>query len=547
MYAKLVGPTAFTVYYFNGSNQWLSTPRYAAFDLSTGDFTIECSVNFTSVSSDRNILDYWSSGEASSYKFYVKSTGYVAFVIGNTGDTLTSNSQMTANTWYHFAVVRSGSNLSMYINGGYSNSVTNSTSLSSTQSFAIGRQNSTATQYFNGFISGIRISKSAIYTAPFDPFPQPEDQITANVNTGFCMPMVTSLTETMANLPITNNNSVGTLTQNWSAGQVLREIVYVATGYYTSATQLQVFDPVNSQIVNTVASNWQIVYPTTNKFGNSSVVVLRSQCVNSAKYKYARFVLKGTNTNEPFVEPTGGTANVFAYTNYGTLYLEMDSCTSANTSTGAVTNATYYHQSNEGYNLNFLGNTSVYLSASSRHLLMYSQYNATTNIICTMAVMEHPETNITTGANLIPAVSYRGRGAAMTVTTTSRETAAAPSYSVLQIPDGYTVSGNTKSLLGIDATTSLTTFDFSQTFTTSVLTVPDRYPTGTVVRQSLARDLFFYDAARSHNFINATTLSNVFYLPNATSINSLESAYSYSGNTYVCFPLTSSILLVPRT
>jgi len=327
--------------------------------------------------------------------------------------------------------------------------------------------------------------------------------------------------------------------------EMMQEMANVITGSVTTASQLSVFDGVNSTIINTTPTNWSLIYPAAVT-SNSNVYIFRSQCVNTSKYKYARLICKGTAANEPWVEPTGGTANPNQQRTYAARYVEMDSCTSANTTTAVVTNPTYKHQSNEGY-IPF--SQTLHVSASARHLAIYSQYNASTNIICTFGVFEYPETNITTGNNLIPAVVYRGRGAALTVTTTALETSAAPGYSVMQVPDGYTASTNTKSLQTIDALTSPHSFDFGQTYVASAAQPGDRYfsQANTNLRQMPGKDLFFYDLNRSHNFINATNLTNVSYVPNGGSLSPIESTFTYGSNTYVSLPLTFSSLLFPKS
>ncbi len=325
-----------------------------------------------------------------------------------------------------------------------------------------------------------------------------------------------------------------------TVGAILQEVVQVCTGTISDTANLTVFDTAGSEIISTTATNWQLFYPAAFT-ANTNVYILRSQCVTTSKYKYARFVAKGTATNEPFTEPLGGNANVYSKTTYTNTFIEMDSCATANASTGAVTNATYYHQSNEGYTP---GSRTLYLSASARHLLMYSQYDASTNIICTFGVFEYPETNITSSKTLVPVIAYRGRGGALTVTTTSRETAAAPGYSVIQVPNGYTANTAAYSLLGLDATTAFNTFEFAQTYTGSNMN-GDRAFTKTLVRQQIPRDLVFYDIARSHNFINASTLSNVFYLPSVTT-STVDSTYTAGNVTYAAFPTVGSTILAPR-
>lgn len=322
-------------------------------------------------------------------------------------------------------------------------------------------------------------------------------------------------------------------------GSLLQELAKVCTGTINNAASLAAFDPAASQIIGDIPTNWTLSYPTSFT-ATTNVYVLASQCVNTGKYKYARFVVKSTGTNQPFVEPTGGTANVYTLTTASTVYLEMNGATAVNTATGAVTNPTYYHQSNEGHILS--ANSTLYVSASARHLLIHSD-NAT---IDTFFVAEYPETAVTTSKNLTPMVTYRGRGTAFTVTTTSRETLAAPGYSVVQIPNGYWAANNTTTLQSIDSTTSLNTFDFTQTYTGSRLS-SEKIFLGSNTRQTIARDLVYYDSSRNHNFINASALTDVRYLPNMASVTSVDTSTYISGNTtYVCFPMVTSVLLVPK-
>lgn len=330
-----------------------------------------------------------------------------------------------------------------------------------------------------------------------------------------------------------------TPTSGATIGNLLQELARVCAGNITSTSGLSAFNPAGSEIVNTVATNWTLSFPTSYT-ANTNVYVLQSQCVNTSKIKYARLMVKGTGTNQPFVEPTGGTANVFTLTTSSTIYLEMNGATGVNTSTGAVTNPTYYHQSNEGHILDAAG--TIYVSASARHLLIYSS----TAAVDLFFVAEHPETALTTSKSLIPIITYRGRGGALTITTTSRETAAAASNSVAQIPTGFLVSNNTTSLQSIDSINSFNTFDFTQTYTGSRLP-PDRAQTGTTARQMIARDLVYYDSSRNHHFINASQLTNIRYLPDTASTTTLDiTRYTSGGTEYVPLPLLTSVLLVPK-
>jgi hypothetical protein len=77
-----------------------------------------------------------------------------------------SSSTVTTNTWYHFAVVRSGSTVTLYINGSSNASLTRSQTIGNGGDFYIGaRQNEDLD--FNGWIDEFRVSNTARYTAGF--------------------------------------------------------------------------------------------------------------------------------------------------------------------------------------------------------------------------------------------------------------------------------------------------------------------------------------------------------------------------------------------
>lgn len=325
-------------------------------------------------------------------------------------------------------------------------------------------------------------------------------------------------------------------------GNLLQELAKVCTGAISSTSTLTAFDSSKSEIINTVATNWTLAYPTSFT-ANTNVYVLQSQCVNTGKYKYARFMVKGTGTNQPFVEPTGGTANVYTLTTAATIYLEMDGATAVDTVTGAVTNPTYYHQSNEGHILNATG--TLYVSASARHILIHSDNTA----IDTFFVAEYPETAVTTGKNLTPMITYRGRGGAITVTTTSRETAAAPGYSVVQIPNGYWAANNTTTLQSIHATNALHSFETGAVYNTfSTIDSNMRFlGAAPYPRRILVNDFIYYDTSRNHNFINATTLTNVGYIAGAGSFTTSDTTYTFGNVTYAALPSTNTVFIVPKS
>jgi hypothetical protein len=156
--------------YFDGTSDYLDTsdPSWTT----TGDFTIEGWIRFETVSSPKNyqqIIDNRQGGGFSTGnfqfrldngKFYAQFSGASTYPLSTT--------TASANTWYHWAIVRSGSNLKMYINGtqeGSTATYTNTFNANST-GFRIGAYDST-TYPVQGWQDEIRISKTARYTTTF--------------------------------------------------------------------------------------------------------------------------------------------------------------------------------------------------------------------------------------------------------------------------------------------------------------------------------------------------------------------------------------------
>jgi hypothetical protein len=92
-----------------------------------------------------------------------------------TSTVLSGSTVLATNTWYHFALVRSGTasgNIKLYLNGvleGTSSTARND-DFSQTDAMYVGYTRQTASpQPFLGFISNVRVTKQALYTTTFTP------------------------------------------------------------------------------------------------------------------------------------------------------------------------------------------------------------------------------------------------------------------------------------------------------------------------------------------------------------------------------------------
>ena len=213
--------------YFNGSTDYLATPSNSAFTFgSSGDFTIEAWIymsvstvpviflsNYTDFNSNYN--NRWALGIDSSSRLALwDSAGGYAIQAG----------VINTNSWYHVAICRSGSTITMYLNG------------QSIGTYSGGNQAYTSTSpvlighipnlgWFNGYISNVRIVKgTAVYTSNFTPSTTP---LTAITNT--------SLLTCQSNRLVDNSTNAFSITPNGGpANQTF--IPFEPTAAYSAAT-----------------------------------------------------------------------------------------------------------------------------------------------------------------------------------------------------------------------------------------------------------------------------------------------------------------------
>lgn len=156
-------------FYFNGSNSYLQVSDCST-TFGTGDWTIEVWVYMTSVAGSRNIYDGRGSATQNIPTIYYNGALYY-YVAGQnkiTGGTL------SANTWYHIAVARSGTSTKMFIDGTQTGSTYSDTYNYVRDSLARsaywGNYAGNLGGDYIGYMQNMRITKGlARYTANFTP------------------------------------------------------------------------------------------------------------------------------------------------------------------------------------------------------------------------------------------------------------------------------------------------------------------------------------------------------------------------------------------
>ena len=163
--------------YFDGSGDYLSASDNAALQWSTGDFCVEAWIYPSSVSGSKAIV---CKGTNNTGTFDLGLYGN-KIELYTTALVFSSSASLSANTWTHVAVTRSGTTLRCFINGALDTTVTSSYNFNNAGTFYVGVYGSASANYFNGLMSDVRCVKgSAVYTSAFTP---PTAPLTAITNT----------------------------------------------------------------------------------------------------------------------------------------------------------------------------------------------------------------------------------------------------------------------------------------------------------------------------------------------------------------------------
>ena len=170
----------FSSQFAGNASSYLSIPTDAAFAF-PADFTIECWANVSDAGRSydaQKVGNFVSDGIAvtlgNSYNFGFIITGSVItqifFASDGTNRISITSLSISINAWHHFAVVRSGSTMTLYVDGVSIGTATYATAITSSGTVQIGRS-AYVDQYQNwvkGFISNVRIVKgTAVYTSAF--------------------------------------------------------------------------------------------------------------------------------------------------------------------------------------------------------------------------------------------------------------------------------------------------------------------------------------------------------------------------------------------
>jgi hypothetical protein len=328
-----IGPPQLVSASLNGTSQYLSASN-AAFTF-TGDFTVEGWYRPTSVTGLKTLFTLGTSTFASgSYVLYSSAGAFQGQLFGGSATSFSAGT-MSINTWYHIALVRSGSTIKLYVNG-------TAGSGTSTQAGTIGNGAVTigfmagGYGYFAGQISNFRVAASAVYTTAFT---TPIKPLSLTGAAFFAALGVSPFVDSSSNaISITNTGTVALTDQSpFNANWVDSVSGIVATVGIGNAGQPTYDAKYGGGINCEEAVRPYVDVPTTRTgVGGYTISMLANVPSNSGGHYVALFT--GNN-----LYPTGGRSGNYIYARKWSNF-ETGSFASANTTidlnfpTGALTN-----------------------------------------------------------------------------------------------------------------------------------------------------------------------------------------------------------------
>jgi hypothetical protein len=164
--------------YFDGSSSYLNFGNQTALHLGSGDFTVETWIIKNANNLYMTVCGDFASASTNTFQITLLDSGgpKIGWYNGATNSfTITSVATIPMATWTHIAFVRSGTTLSLYINGSLDSSASLTTNYNASTSLYVAHTPELAAgRYWNGYISNFRVVKgTAVYTSAFTPSTTP--------------------------------------------------------------------------------------------------------------------------------------------------------------------------------------------------------------------------------------------------------------------------------------------------------------------------------------------------------------------------------------
>jgi hypothetical protein len=177
--------------YFDGSGDYLSVADNDAFALGSNDWTIECWVYVSSLSSQGFVAQVASNGADASIGFVlgINASGYpyIASYINGAYTAATASTAIVVNQWNHIAGSRASGTMGVFLNGSrLASTAVSGSSVNSTATVTVGASNSGSSALTTGYIANARIvNGTAVYSGTT--YTVPTAPLTAITNTSLLL------------------------------------------------------------------------------------------------------------------------------------------------------------------------------------------------------------------------------------------------------------------------------------------------------------------------------------------------------------------------
>lgn len=153
----------------DGTDDGITAVDTANLALGTADWCVECAVYFRVLTGTQFVLGQSDSGGSNtSLSFALRKDNTTNIITGfccsgsSVIGLLNSSSAVSATTWYHLAMQRSGSDFSLHINGILEDTASSASSINdSSNLLGVGRLGAVATQALDGNIDDVRMTVGA--------------------------------------------------------------------------------------------------------------------------------------------------------------------------------------------------------------------------------------------------------------------------------------------------------------------------------------------------------------------------------------------------
>ena len=251
--------------YFDGNGDYIDVGSAIVPPAYDTDYTIEMWIYPTTTGSREDIFNQYAASATGRMAININADATISFFQNGLSPAETKSSAISANNWYHLAVVNSSGTRSFYVNGSLIGTATGTVSMYSGNT-EIGRLGDVASNYFTGYITDVRVvNGTALYTGSFTP---PTSRLTAVANTSLLtchLPYIADGSSSPQSITVNGNTSTKPFTP-------YDNLEYAATDHvgsvYFGASSSYLYAPTGEVALgsgNFTAEVW--VYPTSVQSG----------------------------------------------------------------------------------------------------------------------------------------------------------------------------------------------------------------------------------------------------------------------------------------